>query len=93
MNNLSFWLLIPAAIMIVGSFFMPGGAPGGLDALCAADAADGPVDGRRHLLLHPRAKLDHGLIHIIITILNMRAGDDADEDALFRWTWLITAIS
>src|ERR1700738_3114577 len=27
MNNLSFWLLIPAASMIVGSFFMPGGAP------------------------------------------------------------------
>ena len=27
MNNLSFWLLIPAALMIVGSFFMPGGAP------------------------------------------------------------------
>ena len=24
MNNLSFWLLIPAALMIVGSFFMPG---------------------------------------------------------------------
>src|SRR5579859_4781041 len=28
MNNLSFWLLIPAALMLVGSFFMPGGAPG-----------------------------------------------------------------
>src|SRR5438067_12980251 len=27
MNNLSFWLLIPAAIMIVSPFFMPGGAP------------------------------------------------------------------
>jgi cytochrome c oxidase subunit 1 len=27
MNNLSFWLLIPAAIMIVSSFFLPGGAP------------------------------------------------------------------
>ncbi|HSN32132.1 MAG TPA: cbb3-type cytochrome c oxidase subunit I, partial [Ideonella sp.] len=27
MNNLSFWLLIPAALMLVGSFFMPGGAP------------------------------------------------------------------
>src|ERR1700682_3914540 len=27
MNNLSFWMLIPAALMIVGSFFMPGGAP------------------------------------------------------------------
>ena len=27
MNNLSFWLLIPAAVMLVSSFFMPGGAP------------------------------------------------------------------
>src|SRR6185369_3823557 len=27
MNNLSFWLLIPAALMLVMSFFMPGGAP------------------------------------------------------------------
>ena len=27
MNNFSFWLLIPAAIMLAGSFFMPGGAP------------------------------------------------------------------
>jgi cytochrome c oxidase subunit 1 len=26
MNNLSFWLLIPAALMLAGSFFMPGGA-------------------------------------------------------------------
>ena len=25
MNNLSFWLLIPAGLMLVGSFFMPGG--------------------------------------------------------------------
>ena len=27
MNNLSFWLFIPAALMLAGSFFMPGGAP------------------------------------------------------------------
>ena len=27
MNNFSFWLLIPAGLMMVGSFFMPGGAP------------------------------------------------------------------
>ena len=27
MNNFSFWLLIPASLMLVGSFFMPGGAP------------------------------------------------------------------
>ena len=27
MNNFSFWLLIPAAIMLAAGFFMPGGAP------------------------------------------------------------------
>jgi len=27
MNNFSFWLMIPAAVMLAGSFFMPGGAP------------------------------------------------------------------
>ena len=27
MNNLSFWLLIPAAIMLASGFFLPGGAP------------------------------------------------------------------
>lgn len=27
MNNFSLWLLIPAGLMLVGSFFMPGGAP------------------------------------------------------------------
>ena len=27
MNNFSFWLMIPAGAMLVGSFFMPGGAP------------------------------------------------------------------
>lgn len=27
MNNFSFWLMIPAAVTLVSSFFMPGGAP------------------------------------------------------------------
>ena len=27
MNNLSFWLLIPASLMMIGTFAMPGGAP------------------------------------------------------------------
>ena len=34
MNNWSFWLLIPAALLLMGSFLVPGGAAGlGLDAL------------------------------------------------------------
>ncbi len=51
MNNWSFWLLPPAAILLVGSFFVPGGAAaGGLDAVSAAVGAgrdgDGPHDLR-----------------------------------------------
>ena len=48
MNNLSFWLLIPAALharrLVLHARRRAGRR---LDALRAADAADGPVDGRR----------------------------------------------
>jgi cytochrome c oxidase subunit 1 len=27
LNNFSFWLTVPAAAMLAGSFFLPGGAP------------------------------------------------------------------
>ena len=84
MNNLSFWLLIPAALMLVGSFFMPGGAPAArLDDVPAAVPADGPVDGHAHLLgAPPRRQLDHGLDqHHRHGAEHARTGHDADEDA------------
>ncbi len=58
-------------------------ARGRLDALRAADAADGPVDGRRHLrAAHPRRELDHGLDqHHRHHPQHARARHDADEDA------------
>ena len=95
MNNFSFWLLPFAATLLVGSFFMPGGAPAArLDAVCAADAADGPGDGRRassRCTSWARRSI-MGSINIIVTILNMRApGMTLMKMPLFCWTWLITA--
>jgi cytochrome c oxidase subunit 1 len=94
MNNFSFWLLIPAAIMLVGSFFMPGGAPAAGWTLYAP------------LTLQMGASMDAGIfamhilgassimgsINIIVTILNMRApGMTLMKMPMFCWTWLITA--
>ena len=55
----------------------------GLDDVRAADAADGPVDGRRHLRdAHPGRLVDHGLDqHHRHHPEHARAGHDADEDA------------
>ena len=50
MNNFSFWLLIPAGLMLVRLVLHARRRAGRrLDPVCAADPADGPVDGRRHL--------------------------------------------
>ncbi len=61
-------------------------ARGGLDAVCAADAADGPLDGRRHLRdAHHGRQLDHGLDqHHRHGPQHARARHDADEDADVR---------
>ena len=63
LNNFSFWLLPPAAILLVGSFFAPGGATGcRLDALPAAVGADGAGHGHGHLRHpHPGRVVDHRL--------------------------------
>jgi heme/copper-type cytochrome/quinol oxidase subunit 1 len=51
MNNFSFWLMIPAALMLAGSFFMPGGAPAaGWTLYAPLDAANGPFHGRWRFL-------------------------------------------
>ena len=42
MNNFSFWLMVPAGAMLVGSFFMPGGAPAAGWTLYAPATAPSP---------------------------------------------------
>jgi cytochrome c oxidase subunit 1 len=94
MNNLSFWLTIPAALLLVASFFVPGGAaaagwtiyaPLTLQMGIGMDMAIFAL----HLL---GASSIMGSINIITTILNMRApGMTLMRMPLFVWTWLITA--
>ena len=94
MNNLSFWLLIPAAIMLVGSFFMPGGAPAaGWTLYAPLTLQMGPsMDGGIFAMHLMGASSIMGSINIIVTILNMRApGMTLMKMPMFVWTWLITA--
>jgi cytochrome c oxidase subunit 1 len=94
MNNLSFWLLIPAAIMIIASFFMPGGAPAaGWTLYPPLTLQMGPSMDAGIFALHILgASSIMGSINIIVTILNMRApGLTLMKMPLFCWTWLITA--
>ena len=75
MNNLSFWLLIPAAIMLASTFFMPGGAPAaGWTIYAPLTMQMGPSLDAAIFALHIMgASSIMGSINIIVTILNMRA--------------------
>ncbi len=94
MNNWSFWLLPPAAILLVGSFFVPGGATAAGWTLYA------PLSIQMGMGMDMAIFAVHimgissimGSINIITTILNMRApGMTMMKMPLFIWTWLITA--
>jgi heme/copper-type cytochrome/quinol oxidase subunit 2 len=94
MNNLSFWLLIPAALMLAGSFFMPGGAPAaGWTLYAPLTLQMGPSMDAGIFAMHIMgASSIMGSINIIVTVLNMRApGMTLMKMPLFCWTWLITA--
>ncbi|MFY8089425.1 MAG: cbb3-type cytochrome c oxidase subunit I, partial [Rubrivivax sp.] len=93
MNNFSFWLMIPAAIMLVSSFFMPGGAPAaGWTLYAPLTLQMGPSMDAGIFAMHILgASSIMGSINIIVTILNMRApGMTLMKMPLFAWTWLIT---
>src|SRR4051794_3243007 len=94
MNNWSFWLLPPAAMLLVGSFFVPGGAPaGGWTIYPPLSVQMGMGMDMAIFALHIMgASSIMGSINIITTILNMRApGMTMMKMPLFVWTWLITA--
>jgi cytochrome c oxidase subunit 1 len=94
MNNFSFWLMIPAALMLVGSFFMPGGAPAaGWTLYAPLTLQMGPSMDAGIFAMHLLgASSIMGSINIIVTVLNMRApGMTLMKMPMFAWTWLITA--
>jgi cytochrome c oxidase subunit 1 len=94
MNNFSFWLMIPAAVMLVSSFFMPGGAPAaGWTLYAPLTLQMGPSMDAGIFAMHILgASSIMGSINIIVTILNMRApGMTLMKMPMFAWTWLITA--
>ncbi len=94
MNNFSFWLLPPAALLLVVSYFVPGGAPaGGWTVYVPLATQMGPGMDLGIFALHILgASSIMGSINIVVTVLNMRApGMTLMKMPLFVWTWLITA--
>src|SRR5689334_21500690 len=94
MNNWSFWLLPPAALLLVLTFFMPGGAPGsGWTMYAPLSVQQGMGMDLTIFAIHIMgASSIMGSINIITTILNLRApGMTLMKMPLFVWTWLITA--
>ncbi len=94
MNNFSFWLLPPAAMLLVASFFVPGGAiAAGWTVYAPLTLQMGMGMDMGIFALHIMgASSIMGSINIITTILNMRApGMTLMKMPMFVWTWLITA--
>jgi cytochrome c oxidase subunit 1 len=94
MNNWSFWLLPPAAILLITSFFVPGGATAAGWTLYA------PLSIQMGMGMDMAIFAVHimdissimGAINIVTTILNLRApGMTLMKMPMFCWTWLITA--
>ena len=94
MNNWSFWLLPFAAVLLLSSFAMPGGAASGGWTLYAPLSVEMGIgmDLTIFAIHIMGASSIMGSINIITTILNMRApGMTLMKMPLFVWTWLITA--
>ena len=94
LNNWSFWLLPMAAILLVGSFFVPGGAAAGGWTMYPPLFNQGGISADMTIFAVHILGISSilGSINIITTIMNMRApGMTYMKMPLFVWTWFITA--
>ncbi|WP_049622523.1 cytochrome c oxidase subunit I [Frateuria defendens] len=93
MNNLSFWLLPFAFVLLLSTLFLPGGGPAGGWTLYPPLSLQGQSLAYSVFAIHLMGISSiMGAINIIATILNLRApGMDLLKMPVFVWTWLITA--
>jgi len=94
LNNLSFWILPFAFLLLLGTYLVPGGAPGTgwtlYPPLSLQQADSFPMTIFAIHLMGVSSIL--GAINIIVTIMNMRAPTmSLLRMPLFLWGWLITA--
>lgn len=97
LNALSFWLLVPAATLMLGSFFVEGGPTQagwtGYTPLTTKQFSGGPGVDMWIFGIHLSSLSSIlGAINFIVTILNLRApGMKLIGMPLFVWTQLVTS--